>query len=190
MLRKKFLIFFFVLGIFILLIPAVDALLPPRTSLDLFLDHDVILVGVVTSEKALPQLPDKLLGTTEYEISVDRYLKKPLSLKKITAEGIGSKNQTLHVTNEVIFNTGQKVLLFLLMDEEKFVISPYSMALSGDFNEAIIPPPLKLFKNGLSVDEIVCKSDFEMLLKPSGSPVCVKPSTATNLIGRGWEKVN
>lgn len=178
------------LGIFILLIPSVDALLPPRTNLDLFLDHDVILVGVVTSEKELPYSPDSSLGKTEYEISVDRYLKKPLSLKKITAEGLGSKNATLHVTNEVIFNTGQKVLLFLVMDKEKYFISPYSVTLSGDLNEAFIPPPLKLFKNGLSVDEIVCKSYFEMLLKPSGSPVCVKPSTAAHLMERGWEKVN
>ena len=63
MLPKKFLILFFAIGFVTLLIPSVDALLPPRTILDLFLDHDVILVGVVTSEKALPQLPDRILGT-------------------------------------------------------------------------------------------------------------------------------
>lgn len=58
-------------------------------------------------------------------------------------------------------------------------------------SESDIPPPLKQVKNGVSVDEIICKENLELVFKMHGEPniwipACVKSETAEKLIYRGW----
>ena len=50
-----------------------------------------------------------------------------------------------------------------------------------------ILPPLKQFKSGISIGEIQCKKDLELVIKSSnGSPACVSPQSAIILLERGW----
>jgi len=47
--------------------------------------------------------------------------------------------------------------------------------------------PLKQFKSGISVSEISCKHDLQLIIKPrDNSPACVKEQTITKLVERGW----
>ncbi len=56
---------------------------------------------------------------------------------------------------------------------------PYSYLLS----------PLKQTKNDIEPKEIICKEGLGLIFKSSdNSPACVKPSTVTKLIERGWAK--
>ncbi|QLH06496.1 hypothetical protein [Nitrosopumilus ureiphilus] len=50
------------------------------------------------------------------------------------------------------------------------------------------PSPLKQFKSGILFNEIVCKEDHHLMLKPTEFPipVCVTQSTFAELIKRGW----
>jgi len=47
-------------------------------------------------------------------------------------------------------------------------------------------PPLKQTQLGIAPSDIECKSGMELILKYSGEPVCVRPTTAEMLIQRGW----
>ncbi len=47
-------------------------------------------------------------------------------------------------------------------------------------------PPLKQFKLGISVEDITCKEGLELIKKYDNTPACVKPSSVTKLIERGW----
>jgi len=50
-----------------------------------------------------------------------------------------------------------------------------------------IDSPKQQVKNGISVENIVCKEGLELIFKSSdNSPACVKPDTAEKLILRGW----
>jgi hypothetical protein len=50
-----------------------------------------------------------------------------------------------------------------------------------------ISDPLKQFNNEISIDKIKCNRGLELLEKKDDhSPACVKPSTAIQLIERGW----
>jgi hypothetical protein len=54
-------------------------------------------------------------------------------------------------------------------------------------NETAMAPPLKQLRNGVSVHDIQCAGDMQLILKKEdGSPACVKPGDATVLIERGW----
>ena len=47
--------------------------------------------------------------------------------------------------------------------------------------------PLKVFKEGISVKDIVCTEGLQLIIKAEdGSPACVKPDTAQKLIERDW----
>jgi len=50
----------------------------------------------------------------------------------------------------------------------------------------MIDSPRKQMKNGIASEDVVCKSGFTLMLRPSGSAVCVKPSTAEKLDLLGW----
>lgn len=51
-------------------------------------------------------------------------------------------------------------------------------------------PPLRQYKSGISISDIVCKHGLELVLKSSnGNPACVKPDTKEKLIERGWAKL-
>lgn len=48
-------------------------------------------------------------------------------------------------------------------------------------------PPLQQFKFGISIQDIKCKENLELVIKArDGSPACVKPETKIKLIQRGW----
>ena len=48
-------------------------------------------------------------------------------------------------------------------------------------------PPLKQIAYGTSRDNLTCKDGLQIIFKKSnGFPACVKPTTATKLIERGW----
>jgi len=49
-----------------------------------------------------------------------------------------------------------------------------------------ILPPLKQFKSGISLKDIVCKDNRQLVVKKDGTPVCLKPSTAQKLLERQW----
>lgn len=50
-------------------------------------------------------------------------------------------------------------------------------------------PPKKQIQNGITLENILCSSDFELISKSSdNSPACVKPDSVQKLIERGWGK--
>jgi hypothetical protein len=47
--------------------------------------------------------------------------------------------------------------------------------------------PLKQYEAGVKAQDVKCKSGFELVIKSSnGAPACVKPSSASKLVTRGW----
>lgn len=49
--------------------------------------------------------------------------------------------------------------------------------------------PLFQFRSGVKAEDVVCNSDFQLILKSSdGSPACVKSATAAHLVKIGWAK--
>lgn len=49
--------------------------------------------------------------------------------------------------------------------------------------------PLKQFKSGIAAKDVKCENNLQLIIKAEvGYPVCVKPSTATKLVERGWGK--
>jgi len=53
--------------------------------------------------------------------------------------------------------------------------------------ELFVHPPKKHLFFGISAEEISCKDGLDLIFKStSGSPACVKPSSAQKLIERGW----
>jgi len=66
-----------------------------------------------------------------------------------------------------------RIIPLLIPDDEVIVDSSLS--------------PLKQFEEGIMVENIACKTGLELLKKSStGTPACVKPSTAVKLVKRGW----
>ena len=49
------------------------------------------------------------------------------------------------------------------------------------------PPPLKQIAGGISPENVTCTEGLELIMKKSnGIPACVKPSSVSKLIERGW----
>lgn len=72
-----------------------------------------------------------------------------------------------------------------------FIITLIPLILSIGITPAIsfgemIDSPRKQMKNGIAVEDVVCKSGFTLMLRTSGSAACVKPSTAEKLDLMGW----
>jgi len=52
---------------------------------------------------------------------------------------------------------------------------------------AITSTPLRLFKEGVSIEDIVCNEGLHLIIKAEdGSPACVKIETGKELVKRGW----
>ena len=49
--------------------------------------------------------------------------------------------------------------------------------------------PRKQIKLGVAPDKITCEEGLVLMLKPSGGPACVKPTTGERLEERGWKQV-
>ena len=60
-----------------------------------------------------------------------------------------------------------------------------------NYNEAnaiaFFPPPLKQIKDGTNPTNVICTEGLELVLKQStGQPACIKPTSMSKLIERGW----
>jgi thiol-disulfide isomerase/thioredoxin len=58
---------------------------------------------------------------------------------------------------------------------------------NGMMNDQMMEHPLKQIKHGVLAHEVKCKTGFTLILKSiDGSPACVKISSASVLVMRGW----
>ena len=54
---------------------------------------------------------------------------------------------------------------------------------------AYFPPPLKQISEGTSPENVTCTEGLELIFKKSnGMPACVKPSSVSKLVERGWAR--
>jgi len=58
---------------------------------------------------------------------------------------------------------------------------------NADVYDVVFPPPLQQLDSGLSLEQIICKDGLVLIQKHDDIPACVKPSTASSLVERGWE---
>ena len=49
-----------------------------------------------------------------------------------------------------------------------------------------IDSPRKQMANGISAENVVCKSDFTLMIRSTGDAACVTPTTAEKLESAGW----
>jgi len=177
------------LPIFILLfgiIPSAYSIAPPKTTLELYQESDVIVLGQVVS--AEPFVNSDSLNQTKYTIQILQPIKSNLEKDTIDVIGLGSKDSVSHLDDEMIFVVDQRVFLLLYDVDDTLYISPHSIpAANYDPNKQFILPPLQLSKGGIPVDEINCKDGLKLVIKASNSsPACVKYESVDPLISRGW----
>ncbi len=161
----------------------VDARLQAKTPLDLYVENELILVGKVISLNE-----NSTANQTEYKIKVEKYLKSPKEFDIINATGHGAKSSEIHTSVEKIFDKGARVLLFLNQMDGIYNISPYSVnAETFDPDSDFILPPLRLFKAGISPEDIVCRGDLTLVFKAKNNfPACVEPDSISKLTTLGW----
>jgi len=177
------------LPIFIILfsvIPSAYSIVPPKTTLELYQESDLIVLGKVVS--AEPFVNSDGLNQTKYTIQILQPIKSDLQKDTIDVIGLGSIDANGHLSDETIFGVDQKVFLLLYDVDNILYISPHSIpAANYDPNIQFILPPLQLAKAGIPVDEINCKDGLKMVIKASNSsPACVKYESVDPLISRGW----
>ena len=104
------------------------------------------------------------------------------------------KNQTITLTTNEIQSQNIGSYEITLIDVLPYPVSTtdisedyvVTITVSKNKNDLILPP-LKQFKNGMSVELIECNLGLSLIIKNSdGSPACVKPETKTKLIERNW----
>lgn len=96
------------------------ALLEYQTPLELYNNHELIVIGKVIS------LTEISKRETIYNIKVDEYLKNPKPYDLIDAYGLGTRNNGIWSEDDTIFGIGDRVLLYLYLGDDKYKISPYS----------------------------------------------------------------
>jgi len=181
---------FFLITISITFLPSASGYLLPMTRLDLYLENELIVMGEILS---LSDIQDDSNTTprTAYEIIILQHIKGNTETNEIMAVGLGSLNSTMQLEKQIILYEGQKSLLILNeVIDGNWHISPYSFSFdSYNPDSQFILPPLKLYKAGIPIEEIHCKSNLELALKSSnGFPVCLKPESMDILYNRGWIK--
>ncbi len=188
--HKNVTIMIFLIGISIMFLPSASGYLLPMTRLDLYLENELIVMGEVLS---LSDIQDDSNTTprTAYEIIILQHIKGNTETNNITVVGLGSLNSTMQLEKQIIFYEGQKSLLILNeVIDGNWHISPYSFSFdSYNPDSQFILSPLKLYKAGIPIEEIHCKSNLELALKSTnGSPVCLTPDSIDRLYNRGWIK--
>lgn len=187
---KKITSIILLIGISITLLPLASAYLIPMTNLEKYLENELIVMGQVTSLRDI-QDESNFTPRTAYEITILQQIKGNTETSEITVVGLGSLNSTRHVDNQTILGEGQQAILLLNLQTDGFWhISPYSIS-SESLNPDLqfILSPLKLYKAGISIEDIHCKSNLELALKSSnGSPVCLTPESKNVLLERKWIK--
>lgn len=59
------------------------------------------------------------------------------------------------------------------------------ISMKSEINSELLPP-LKQFKSGISVNEIQCKDNLQLVTKHDNTPACIKPHSIMKLDERGW----
>jgi len=73
--------------------------------------------------------------------------------------------------------------------ESKKVTLEESISMIGDAGDEPILSPHQQMRSGISAENVVCKSGFDLIIKAStDSAACVFPSTVSALSERGWSK--
>lgn len=99
--------------------PDADARTEPKTTLQLYVEYDVILSGTIAS------FEDNGDGTTTYLVDVEKYMKNPQESNSISVIGQGIPGE-LTSSRDKTFNVGDSAYLFLTEFEGNYKISPYS----------------------------------------------------------------
>ena len=187
---KRILIIIFLTGISITSLSFVSGALSPKSNLDLYLDSDLIVMGEVLTVEEIEDISN-VTAKTKYEIKILQYIRGIPESSQISVIGFGSINSTAYQDNQFIMSKGQSALLVLNKQiDGNLYISPFSSS-SKSLNpdSHFILPPLKLFKAGIPMEEIHCKSYLEFAIKLSdGSPVCLRSESMNVLFNRGWIK--
>jgi hypothetical protein len=187
--QKKIIVMICLIGM-AMTFPFANGYLIPSSKLDLYLEHELIVLGKVLSSRDVVDNSNQT-PRTEYQLIILQNIKGKTETSEITAVGLGSLNSTRQLDNQTILSKGQQALLMLTKDTDgNWFISPYSVS-SDSLNpdEQFILPPLKLYKAGISIDDINCKSNLDFALKSSnGNPVCLTSESKDKLSKRGWIK--
>jgi hypothetical protein len=160
----------------------------PKSHLELYLDHDLIVFGKVLSSSEIVDASN-YTPRTQYQIEILQPIKGKTQASEITVVGLGSINSTRQIEDQTLLSKGQQGILMLTTDGSgHWLISPYSVftdSLNPD--EQFILPPLKLYKANISVDDINCKSNLEFALRSfNDNPICLTPESKEKLSERGW----
>ncbi len=51
----------------------------------------------------------------------------------------------------------------------------------------IFGSPKKQMDDGVPNEDVLCRVGFDLMLRPTGTVACVKPTSADTLTGMGWE---
>lgn len=157
-----------------------DALLAAYSHEDLNKYSDTVVMGTVkeilppkwnTIDGKLPnKAPDEFdindLTYTDVTISVDKYLKNPLSSNEVTVRVLGGKvgNDAMVTDEEPSFKPGEKVLLYLTKDNYEATknISPQHFVVTGHMQGKF-----ELTDNGKAIgwNETVSKDELMSTIK-------------------------
>ena len=113
-------------------------LLVAKTPEDLYRESDVILIGKITIAQGNAEQ-----RVTDYTITVEKYLKNDLNEQTLQIISSGCRGCNLQVEDEPIFDTGDRVLLYLNSDGNTYQISPYSTVLVDDAGYAELSKKLE-----------------------------------------------
>jgi hypothetical protein len=187
---KEIIVVIFLVGFSVTFLTTANGYLLTMTNLDLYLEHDLIVMGQVLSLRDIVNEANTT-PRTAYEIIILQHVKGNTESNEITVVGLGSLNSTMQLGDQTILSESQLVLLMLNEHPDgTLYISPYSS--SPDFldpDSQFILPPLKLYKAGIPAEDIHCKSNLKLALKLfNENPVCLKPKSFDRLYERGWIK--
>lgn len=181
--------YLFILPVLILLfsfVPSAFSVAPSKSVLQLYQETDVIVLGDILSAESF--VDSNNLDQTRYVAQIIQPIKGDLQKDTLEFVGIGSKDATRHLGDEIIFEPNHRVFLLLYKSGDVLYMSPYSKSAQNfDPNSEFILPPLKLSKAGIPSDQIHCKNNLELIIKASSDmPACVSSDTAKSLKNRGW----
>jgi len=185
--RKKIIFLIFIIAVVGMVFPQSKAVILPKTGIELYLEHDIIFLGKVIDFNGAND--GSVTPRTNYQVSVIQPIKGEFKDKEMEIVGLGFINATRHLDNETIYQKNQEVVFMLNeKDDGRLFISPYSTSSeSQNPNSEFVLPPLKLFKAGISISDIHCKSFLKFAIKTvSLAPVCIKPDSYPTLLQRGW----
>jgi hypothetical protein len=100
-----------------------------KTPQPIYNQSDVVVRGTIISAVGRPSE-----RSTDYAVTVKKYLKNDLHKGTLQVNGIGKKNSTIMTEDEPIFSKGQRVVLYLTRNGSEYNITPYSHVLVDNKN--------------------------------------------------------